>query len=407
MSKFKTEYFTMTESDVIDYVTEEAGIFSIKETLTCEEIGDGNLNYIFRICDRSQNRSIILKQAGPYARISAEFKVSPKRNRIEFDILSLHNDLVPGLVPKVYLYNSIMNCTLMEDLSDHTILRDALLSRRIFPGLDEQLANYMARTLLLTSDVVMDHQHKKALMGNFINPELCDITEGLVFSEPFFDCPRNDMLPETKALASELIWKDEALQLEMVKMKFKFMTKAEALLHGDLHTGAIFVKQQPFAQSSVKVIDPEFAFYGPMGHDIGNLMANFLFAYVNGVVCGADSENPQFLPWLKETAVSTLELFKEKFTALWREEGSKAYKHISGFDTFYLEEVLADSAICAGAELCRRIIGLAHVKDMAGIANREQRIQAEAICLKAAKTLILNSKAIKSGADYFRALSLE
>ena len=34
------------------------------------------------------------------------------------------------------------------------------------------------------------------------------------------------------------------------------MTNAQALLHGDLHTGSVFVRDD-----STKVIDPEFAFY--------------------------------------------------------------------------------------------------------------------------------------------------
>lgn len=401
MSKFTTEYFTMTEADVLAYVTEEVGIFSINDPLSCQEIGDGNLNYIFRIFNEATQESIILKQAGPYARISEEFKVSPTRNRIEFHILSLHNELVNGLVPQVHRYDSVMNCTLMEDLSDHMILREALLQRKILPGIEHALSTYMARTLLLTSDVVMDPQHKKALMAKFINPELCAITEDLVYSEPFYDCPRNDMIPRTKALAAELIWENEAIQLEITKLKFKFMTQAQALLHGDLHTGAIFVKE-----GSVKVIDPEFAFYGPMGHDLGNLMANFMFAYVNGVVSGAEREAPDFLPWLKEMAVSTLELFKKAFLELWELEAAQAYKQVKGFSLHYLNEVLADSAACAGAELCRRIIGLAHVKDMAGIENLEHRERAEAICLHAAKILILNSKNIQKGTDYFDCLML-
>ena len=35
------------------------------------------------------------------------------------------------------------------------------------------------------------------------------------------------------------------------------MTNAQALIHGDLHTGSVFVKGD-----STKVIDPEFAFMG-------------------------------------------------------------------------------------------------------------------------------------------------
>ncbi len=46
---------------------------------------------------------------------------------------------------------------------------------------------------------------------------------------------------------------------------------AQALIHGDLHTGSIMVNEQ-----DTKVIDPEFAFYGPMGFDVGTLLANLL-----------------------------------------------------------------------------------------------------------------------------------
>jgi 5-methylthioribose kinase len=31
--------------------------------------------------------------------------------------------------------------------------------------------------------------------------------------------------------------------------------------------------------SSTKVIDPEFAFYGPIGFDVGALLANLLLSY--------------------------------------------------------------------------------------------------------------------------------
>ncbi len=54
------------------------------------------------------------------------------------------------------------------------------------------------------------------------------------------------------------------------------MNNAQALLHGDLHTGSIFVNQD-----STKVIDPEFAFYGPMAYDIGALIANLTMNYIS------------------------------------------------------------------------------------------------------------------------------
>ena len=46
------------------------------------------------------------------------------------------------------------------------------------------------------------------------------------------------------------------------------MGSPEALIHGDLHTGSIMV-----TESETRVIDPEFAFYGPMGFDVGAVSA--------------------------------------------------------------------------------------------------------------------------------------
>src|SRR5690625_7010489 len=61
---------------------------------------------------------------------------------------------------------------------------------------------------------------------------------------------------------------------EMGQAKWAFMTRAEALIHGDLHTGSVMVKGESEAGSgaavSVKAFDPEFAFYGPVAFDLGD-----------------------------------------------------------------------------------------------------------------------------------------
>lgn len=54
----------------------------------------------------------------------------------------------------------------------------------------------------------------------------------------------------------------------------RFCERAQALIHGDLHTGSIMV-----TSDSTQVIDPEFAFYGPMGFDIGAFLGNLILAY--------------------------------------------------------------------------------------------------------------------------------
>lgn len=54
----------------------------------------------------------------------------------------------------------------------------------------------------------------------------------------------------------------------------RFCERAQALIHGDLHTGSVMV-----TPNSTQVIDPEFAFYGPMGFDIGAFVGNLILAF--------------------------------------------------------------------------------------------------------------------------------
>lgn len=390
-------YFLMNADEVIQYVKSKTDFFDGSAQLTCAEIGDGNLNYVFRVIDEHSGKSLIVKQAGDTARISDEFKLSTNRIRIESNVLKLEGELAPGLVPDVYLYDSVMNCCVMEDLSDHTILRTALIEGRIFPQLADDLTTFMVNTLLLTSDVVMEHKAKKGLVQDYINPELCEISEDLVYSEPFTDHNnRNDLFPANKEWIEENIYADDSLRFEAAKLKFAFMTNAQALVHGDLHSGSVFVKED-----STKVIDPEFAFYGPMGYDVGNVVANLMFAWSRANVTNADE---QYVAWLEETITNTINLFVEKFLASWQENVTDIMAKEPGFDRWYLETILQDTASVTGMELIRRIAGLAKVKDLSTISDEQQRVKAERICLTAAKQFILNSPNYKTGEEFLQVL---
>ncbi|RSD21167.1 S-methyl-5-thioribose kinase [Mesobacillus subterraneus] len=390
-------YFLMNADEVVQYVKAKMNYFTENADLTCAEIGDGNLNYVFRVVDEKSGKSLIVKQAGDTARISDEFKLSTNRIRIESNVLKLEGELAQGLVPDVYLYDDVMNCCVMEDLSDHTILRTALNEGRIFPKLADDLTTFMVNTLLLTSDVVMEHKAKKALVQDYINPELCEISEDLVYSEPFTDHNnRNDLFPANKEWIEENIYGDARLRFEAAKLKFAFMTNAQALVHGDLHSGSVFVKED-----STKVIDPEFAFYGPMGYDVGNVIANLMFAWSRAYVTDADEK---YVSWLESTIVETVDLFKVKFLASWKENVTEIMAKEQGFDQWYLDSVLQDTASVTGMELIRRIAGLAKVKDLTTIADEQQRVQAERTCLSAAKEFILNAQGFRTGEQFLQGL---
>ena len=395
------QYFLMKEADVINYVKEKLTFFSADSDLKCKEIGDGNLNYVFRVWDAKSNQSVIVKQAGDTARISDEFKLSTDRNKIESEVLVLAGKLAPNLVPDVYRYDEIMNCCVMEDLSDHQIMRQALINHQKFPLFADHITTYMVNTLLLTSDVVLGHKEKKQLVKNYINPELCEISEDLVYTEPFNNYnQRNEVFAPNLDWVTKEIYQDKKLRFEVAKLKFEFMTNAQALIHGDLHTGSIFIKED-----STKVIDPEFAFYGPMGYDVGNIIANLIFAWANANATINEGEaRTDYVSWLEQTIVQVVDLFRDKFLASWQENVTEILAKEEGFDQWYLDTVIRDTAAVTGLELTRRIVGLAQVKDITSIADEEARVKAERICLTAAKSYIMHRDQFKTGEDFLNNL---
>ncbi len=395
MSRFDN-YFLMKEADVIEYVKEKLDFFGADSRLTVKEIGDGNLNYVFRVVEEGTGKSVIVKQAGEQLRISAEMRISTDRNRIESEILQIQDEYAPGLVPKIYKYDTVMCACMMEDLSDHELMRYALMKHKIFPRFADDITTYLVNTLLKTSDVVMEHKAKKALVKSFINPELCEITEDLVLTEPYNDVnKRNLVFEKNAAFVKEQLYDDKALHLEIAKIKFEFMNNAQALIHGDLHTGSIFVKPD-----STRVFDPEFAFYGPMGYDIGNVVANMFFAWDNGNAAGAT----EFCDWVLAATADTIDLFNKKFLACFDEFATDVMAKTVGFKEYYLDTVLADTAAYAGTELIRRTVGMAQVKDVTTIADPEKRAYAERVNILCAKDFIMNRKTFKTGADFVAAL---
>ena len=395
MGKFET-YFLMGIDDILEYTLEKLpDIGWDKATMQAKEIGDGNLNYVFRVWD-GKGHSVIIKHAGVSLRISEDMKVSTDRNRIESEILQLNDKYAPGMVPKIYFYDTVMSACGMEDLSDYQLMRYALMEHKTFPRFADDISTFMVNTLLMTSDVAMDHQEKKNLVKSFISPELCQITEDLVLMEPYNDIKHeNNVFPPNADFVKRELYEDEALHLEVAKLKFKFMTDAQALMHGDLHTGSIFVKPD-----STKVFDPEFATYAPMGYDIGNVVANLIFAYDNGLASGAED----FCAWCLETIGRTMDLFVEKFNKKFDEAVTEPMAKVPGFKQWYLEGILNDTAGYAGTELHRRTVGMANVKDVTTIADQDKRAFVERLNILCGTDYILNQTKFRTGADFVAAV---
>ena len=376
----------MNNDEILDYVVANK-FFENKEDLKCLEIGDGNINYVFKVVDEKNGKSLVIKQSDTYLRSSGR-PLDIYRSKIEFKALEIEYDLYPGSVPKLYKYDEEKSLVVMEDISAYKNLREELTKGNIYDHLPESLSEFLARTLLPTTDYVISRKEKKDRVKKFINPDLCDISEDLVFTEPYFNYKNRNIITEgLEDFVEENLYNDKDLICEVLKLKDKFQTQSQALLHGDLHTGSIFANEK-----GIKVIDPEFAFYGPMGYDIGNVWGNIIFSLANSIVLKDQREEK-----LKELLKDTIDKTIEKMYLDYDKYIENEYFKNESYKKHYIDEIIADSFAYAGTEVIRRDVGDSKVKEITSIEDKDLRIELDKKLINIGKFLIMNRYEIKNG----------
>ncbi|EFP60397.1 S-methyl-5-thioribose kinase [Erysipelotrichaceae bacterium AF15-26LB] len=378
--------------EVKRYVTSKLPYFQKDEVLQAEEIGDGNINYVFRVWNPDTGKSIIIKQADQYLRSSGR-PLDVYRNKIEAEILKLEGTLAEGFVPKVYAYDETMCVLAMEDISAYKNMRKELMEGHIFPHFAENIAEFLARTLLPTTDLVLDRAVKKDNVKLFLNKELCDITEDLVLTEPYDNYKnRNIVVEENKEFVKEFLYENDLLKADVAQLRDRFMNHAQALVHGDLHSGSIFINE-----NGIKIIDPEFAFYGPMGYDIGNVIGNLFFAWARTQFI--EPQQTEFLAWCSHTIAATIDRTMEKLSQVYEQCVNCPLYRTKTFKQQYLKEILSDSLGYAGTEIIRRVVGDSKVMEVTSIKAIEKRVPFERALLKMGIWLIRNRKVICEGTE--------
>ncbi|MGJ5093785.1 S-methyl-5-thioribose kinase [Bradyrhizobium oligotrophicum] len=374
------------------------------ERWSITEVGDGNLNLVFIV--KGSSGGLAVKQALPYVRLVGESWPLPlSRAHYEHLALTHQNRLAPGLVPAIVHHDPALALTAMELLEPHIIMRRGLVAGTIYPAFVDHITTFMARTLFFSSDLALSAAAKKDAIASFAgNHALCKITEDLIFTDPYRIAEQNRWTsPWLDATAAE-IRADLDLHVAISRLKLKFLSCAEALIHGDLHTGSIMV-----TNTETRVIDPEFAFYGPMGFDVGAVLANLLMAYFASE--GHEQERGSrdaFESWVLATVDEVWTGFADKFLVLWRSEatgdayppslfpGEAGATRLETERQAYMAGLFQDAVGFTAAKIIRRILGLAHNIDFELIEDAKQRAVCEARALRLARTLMLETASFTS-----------
>lgn len=401
------EYRILRDQDLRDYLAAlsalAAHLGGSPAAWSISEVGDGNLNLVFIV--KGTRGGIAVKQALPYVRLVGESWPLPlSRSHYEYQALTHQARLAPGLVPAVLHHDEALALVVMELLEPHIILRKGLVAGTIYPHFVDHITTFMARTLFLNSDLAVPAAQKKDGIAAFCgNHALCKITEDLIFTEPYFQAEQNRWTSPWLDATAAGFREDLDLHVAVSGLKLKFLSQPETLIHGDLHTGSIMV-----TTSDTRVIDPEFAFYGPMAFDVGAILANLVMSYLASP--GHErltGERSAFEAWLLHTIEAVWTEFASKFIALWRAGSSgDAYPavlfagpageaRLEAERLVYMDRLFKDAVGFAAAKIIRRILGLAHNIDFELIEDVKFRAICEARSLRLARRMMLETASFR------------
>ena len=289
------------------------------------------------------------------------------RSHYEYQALVHQARLAPGLVPGILHHNEALAVTAMELLELGIIMLELTDFRDALPAFRRSHHDISGAHTVLQLRSRDRRRAEKDYIADFAgNHALCKITEDLIFTDPYLQAEQNRWTsPCLDAIAAD--FRDDLdLHVAISRLKLKFMTCPEALIHGDLHTGSIMV-----TESDTRVIDPEFAFYGPMGFDLGAVLGNLLMIYLATVGHERTAgERRAFETWVLETTEASGIGLRSNSSRFGAPEGGDAFPpalFAGGRRSAaraerqpYMERLFQDTVGFAAAKIIRRILGLAH-----------------------------------------------
>ena len=360
-----------------------------------KEVGDGNLNLVFIV--QGTEGSVIVKQALPYVRLVGDSWPLPLyRAYFEHLALTRQAQRAPGCVPDLYYFDDTQAIIVMQFLSPHTILRNKLIKGERVQGVGRFMGEFCARTAFRGSELSMSSADKKTDVGLFSgNIEIPAITESLVFTDPYYAAELNKH-NELLSPVVDVLRNNFELKRRVQMMLMKFASNTETMVHGDLHSGSIMA-----TDTECYVIDPEFSQYGPLGFDLGMLIANYLMAYFSQPA-HRESDLDDYQEWILDVITETLQSFNTEFTKLWRKERTGMLFPASLFEdqghdsseacNQLLKDIQRDAWAFCGIEMHRRCLSLAHNADFEDIEDPSRRAPLEARNLHMGMHLILEAE---------------
>lgn len=321
-------------NELTTYLQKQQWLGLDEEIVSLTKPGEGNMNYVLRVT--TEQRTFIVKQSRAYVEKYPQVAAPEKRVVTEgaFYKKISSEKTVQKFMPKLIGLDVANNVMVIEDLgnsNDFTFLYDEKHQ------LDEleliELTAYLNQ---------LHHSFQKATIDDELeNLELRRLNHEHIFQYPFMEENGFDLNSVQHGLQElALPYKNNAeLKKQISTLGSLYLSKGQYLLHGDYYPGS-WLK----TADGIKIIDPEFCYYGLREFDLGVVLAHLHLT--------AQDEH------LLSFVIREYKDYNELNSAI-----------LNGF---------------IGVEIMRRLIGLAQLPLQMDLTKKRQ-------LLEFAKTLILNN----------------
>lgn len=260
--------------DLLEDYLKQQGWLSDNEIITLiEKPGEGNMNYTLRV--RTNAQSLIVKQARPYVEKYPQIPAPARRAVIEaqfYEMIERFPDL-QAFMPELSGKDD-ENCVLvLQDLgssSDYTFLYQPgqTLTEPEIVSLVRFVSLLHNRFTIVLPDMRFENRAMRALNHEhlFQYPFMVDTGFSLDTIQP-------GLQEAAMPYKTDEALKRVVRQLGEIYLGQASTASGRTLLHGDYYPGS-WLK----TTAGVKVIDPEFCFYGPPEFELGVMLAHLKMA---------------------------------------------------------------------------------------------------------------------------------
>jgi len=250
------------------YLKEKEWLMASETVLSAEKPGEGNMNFTLRI--QTNLRSFILKQSRGYVEKYPQVAAPESRAMMEaafYNIIQA-SEALSAKTPKVIAKDEENNVLMLEDLGEGSDFA------RLYKQGESIDANSLEEIIDFAATL-----HNAFEAKNFDNPirnlEMRKLNHEHMFIYPYLQengLNLDDILPGLRAVADSYK-KDEVLKSKVITMGDLYMADGNSLLHGDYFPGSWLQTNQ-----GIRIIDPEFCFFGLPEFEIGVTIAHLMMA---------------------------------------------------------------------------------------------------------------------------------